>query len=50
MPVDLQEFERQSNFTSSMGLGDEDLELARLYYSEVFKFRGWEVPNVYVMY
>ena len=33
--------------------GNADAEhsiLVRHVYADLFKFRGWEIPNVYVMY
>ena len=36
--------------TNAMTMLEEERELILAYYNDVLRFRGWEIPNVYVMY
>lgn len=42
-----EELEMKTNTLTTI---EEERELILAYYDDVLKFRGWEIPNVYVMY
>ena len=47
VPMKPEELEMKTNTLTTI---EEERELILAYYDDVLKFRGWEIPNVYVMY